>query len=289
MEPSEGEIVWVHVGKTDHPAKLLSKDPDSDGDVLVKWTSNNTTDLVPLNSIKEQIAPRKRRKPSRLCNENLTTQKDCKKDSTSFHVIGSTGAKKTTISHGCEKKRSQKSSSTKTIAHLEVRNQKCNNSNDNGRVGQRTLIRRRTLPLRTQVIRHLEGREQETNISNSIGRGRGRTLPAWMTKNRSISNGNDIHSNGCGDEDADGDIRSGSCDETDAISGAGTQDCPQSSDKGVRSSSNKSGSDKIGERKSGWGDTIHGSNSGGTGWGCHNNNNNRDEEGWIDGGGNNGG
>jgi len=64
MAPTEGELVWVLIGRTDHPAKLLGQNPNSEGEVLVQWTSNGTTELVPLHSIKSGIEPRVRRQPA---------------------------------------------------------------------------------------------------------------------------------------------------------------------------------------------------------------------------------
>jgi len=89
-QPSEGEHRWVRIGITDHPAKLLIKKPDSEGLVLVKWTNSNLTELVPVDSTKEQIAPRTRRKPNRLMSENkLPTDTDAEKGSASPTVKSS--------------------------------------------------------------------------------------------------------------------------------------------------------------------------------------------------------
>jgi len=91
MAPSAGETIWVRIGKTDHPAILLSEKSDNEGFVSVKWTNSQLIELVPVHSMKEQIAPRKRRKPNRLMNEKISTDNACETGSASSNGTSPAG------------------------------------------------------------------------------------------------------------------------------------------------------------------------------------------------------
>ena len=60
-----GDLVWVTEGKTEHLATLVGSNLlDDDDEVMVKWTSNNLKEYVPVSSVKA-LGKEKRRRQSK--------------------------------------------------------------------------------------------------------------------------------------------------------------------------------------------------------------------------------